>query len=184
MNSIELFYFISEFNKSEILTINKKINIIYRNYKTPPNEDTIKKILHTCKKVGRKLFLSNNLPLALKMKLDGIYIPSFNKSIEFKKKLNKNFRVLGSAHNLSEIRNKEKQGVDTIFLAPVFKTQKKTANLGINKFNLLAKLTNKKIIALGGINKNNIKSIKLVNCEGYAGITYFKNKEKIYDFRK
>ena len=31
-------------------------------------------------------------------------------------------------------------------------------------------------IALGGINKNNLKKIKMVNCNGFAGIKYFKNE--------
>ena len=80
----ELYYFISEFNESEILTISKKINIIYRNYKTPPNEDILKETQKVCKKSGKKLFLSNNIKLALKLKPDGVYIPAFNKSKRFK----------------------------------------------------------------------------------------------------
>jgi len=29
---------------------------------------------------------------------------------------------------------------------------------------------------LGGINKDNLKKIKMVNCNGFAGIKYFKNE--------
>tara|TARA_B100000780_G_C21035371_1_gene415222 strand:+ start:415 stop:969 length:555 start_codon:yes stop_codon:yes gene_type:complete len=184
MISKELYYFISEFNESEILRINKKINIIYRNYKTPPNEDILKKIQHTCKKTGKKLFLSNDVRLALKLKLDGVYIPAFNKCKILKLNFKNNFRILGSAHNLKEIKIKEKQGVDTVFLAPIFKTEKSSKYLGINKFNLLSNLTNKKIVALGGINENNTNSLKLLNCDGYAGITVFKNKKNIYGLTK
>ena len=184
MISMELFYFISELNKSEILTINKKINIIYRNYKTQPDEDILKKTLNICKKNGKKLFLSNNVKLAIKLNLDGVYIPSFNKSKNLIINYKKNFRILGSAHNLKEIRIKENQGVDTIFLAPVFKTKKSTKNLGISKFNYLSKLSKKKIVALGGINERNINKLKLLNCEGFAGISFFQNKREIYDFRK
>ena len=174
---MELFYFISEYNKSEILTLNKEVNIIYRNYKRPPNEDTLKEILHTCRKANRKLFLSNNMRLALKLKLDGVYLPSFNKSKYLRINYNADFRIIGSAHNLSEIRTKEKQGVDTIFLAPVFKTKKNKKNLGIIKFNFLSKLTEKKVVALGGINEKNINKLNLLNCQGFAGISYFKNKK-------
>ena len=176
MISKEYFYFISEFNESEILTIKKKINIIYRNYRTPPNEAILKKLLITCKKVGKKIFLSNNIKLALKLKLNGAYIPAFNKSTNLQINYKSTFRLLGSAHNLKEIRIKENQGVDTIFIAPVFKTLKSTKYLGINKFNLLSKLTSKKVVALGGINENNKNNLKLLNCDGYAGITFFKNK--------
>ncbi len=50
------------------------------------------------------------------MDLDGVYIPSFNndlKHLNYPKK--KNFLVLGSAHNIKEIRIKEMQKVDSIF---------------------------------------------------------------------
>ena len=46
------------------------------------------------------------------------------------------------------------------------------------KFNNLSKLTNRPIIALGGINNVNIKQLKLININGFAGISYF-NKKKI-----
>ena len=184
MISKELYYFISEFNESEILTINKRINIIYRNYKTPLNEDILKRIQKSCKKTGKKLFLSNNLKMALRLKLDGMYIPAFNKSKNLKFDFKSTFRILGSAHNLKEIKIKENQGVDTIFLAPVFKTAKSPKYLGIKKFNLLSMQTNKKIVALGGINKNNINNLKLLNCDGYAGITLFKNKKQTNNVTK
>jgi len=32
----------------------------------------------------------------------------------------KNFTILGSAHNISEIKFKEKQGVNLIFVSPLF----------------------------------------------------------------
>ena len=47
--------------------------------------------------------------------------------------------------------------------------------LGVIKYNLLSKYAYNENIALGGINKNNLKKIKLVNCSGFAGIKYFRN---------
>ena len=45
--------------------------------------------------------------------------------------------------------------------------------LCINKFKLLTKLTSKKVIALGGISSKNIKKLRLINCLGFAGISFF-----------
>ena len=109
------------------------------------------------------------------MGLDGVYLPSFNKSINinfYSKK--KNFIILGSAHNLKQIRNKELQGVNAIFLSSLFK-RKKTF-LGMYKFRLVKKLTKLKVIALGGINLKNINKIKLLDVYGFAGISYFQKK--------
>ena len=174
MISKELYYFISEFNESEILAISKKINIIYRNYKTPLNEDILKKIQKICKKTGKKLFLSNNIRLALKLKLDGVYIPAFNKSKNLKFNFKNSFRIIGSAHNLKEIKIKKKQKVKKIFVSSVFKKNKNY--LGINRFKTLSKNIESKVVALGGINNTNIGKVKLLNISSIAGISFFKKK--------
>jgi len=106
------------------------------------------------------------------LNLDGAYIPSFNKeknhlSFSFKK----NFLIIGSAHNNKEIKIKESQGVKILFLSSIFKKNKNY--LGINKFNLLSQLSDKKIVALGGIASVNLKKLKLLKCFGFAGISYF-----------
>ena len=120
--------------------------------------------------------ISNEINLAFKLKLDGVYLPSFNKKFYHKKFQHfKNFLIIGSAHSLKEIKIKERQNVEQIFLSPLFKTNKSSKFLGIVKFNNLSKLTKKPLIALGGINEKNIKQLKLINGKGFAGITYFKN---------
>ena len=130
------------------------------------------KLKKYCKKKGYKFFLSNNIKLAINLNLDGAYIPSFNKDTKhLSYSVIKKFLIIGSAHNNKEIKIKEKQGVDILFLSSIFKENKNY--LGINKFKLLSKLTKKKIIALGGISKKNINKLKLLNCFGFAGISYF-----------
>ena len=90
-------------------------------------------------------FILNNIKLALKLNLNGAYIPSFNKSYKhLAYSFKKNFKIIGSAHNLKEIRNKEIQKADKIFLSSLFKRNKNF--LGINKFKLLSKHTKKKIV--------------------------------------
>ena len=83
---------------------------------------------------------------------------------------------MGSAHNLKEIRVKEKQKVRIIFISSIFKENQNF--LGLNKFKLISNLSRMKIIALGGISKNNKKLVKLTKSIGYAGISYFENKKK------
>ena len=132
----------------------------------------ILKIKNYCKKKGIKFYLSNNIQLAIKLDLDGAYIPSFNKSLNhLSYSLKKKFKIIGSAHNLREIRIKEIQKVDKIFLSSLFKKNKNY--LGINKFKLLSKLTKKEIVVLGGISKKNIKKLKILNQSKFAGISYF-----------
>ena len=138
------------------------------------NINLIIKIRNFCKNDRRNFYLANDIKLALKLNLDGAYFPSFNKDL---KHLNytipKKFIIIGSAHNLKEIRIKEKQNVSQIFISSIFKKNKNY--LGFYKFKKLSKITNKNIIALGGINNKNLKMINLLNIKGYAAINLFKN---------
>ena len=167
------YYFINKFETNNISKQDKQTVIIYRNYSSKiPNEELILKIKKYCKKRGNKFYLSNNVKLAIKLNLDGAYIPSFNKTTKhLAYSLKKNFNVVGSAHNLKEIRIKERQNVKKIFLSSLFK--KNNNYLGINKFNSLTKLTKKDTVALGGISKNNLKKLLLFKKSEFAGISYF-----------
>ena len=167
------YYFINKFETNNISKQDRQTVIIYRNYSSKSkSEKPILKIKEYCRKKGIKFYLSNDIKLAIKLDLDGAYIPSFNKKINhlsysYKKK----FVLVGSAHNLREIRIKERQKVKKIFISSLFKQNKNF--LGVNKFKLLSKLTKKEIVALGGISKNNKKKLSLLNNPNFAGISYF-----------
>ena len=176
----KLFFFINTYDENHIRKLPKKVAIIFRNYETEYDERLILNIKRTCQKQGRKFFLSNNLKLAIKLDLDGVYLPSFNKSINFiKSNFKKKFIIIGSAHSVQEIKIKEQQGVKLIFLSPLFKVNKNNKFLNPIKFNLLAAKTNIKVIALGGINQLNFKKLNLVKSYGFAGISYFINQNNI-----
>ena len=170
---IKKYYFIEKFEKSNIDKQDIYTTIIYRNYKKNYKINEVILLKNYCKSKKLEFLLSNNIKLSIKLGLNGAYIPSFNKSFSHLSfKFKKGFSLIGSAHSLKEIRIKEKQNVEKIFLSSIFK--KNNNFLGINKFNLISKLSNKEIIALGGISKNNIKLINLTRSRGFAGISYFK----------
>jgi thiamine-phosphate pyrophosphorylase len=166
------YYFINKFDQSHIDKQDKGTTIIYRNYSQNVGDKLILKIKNYCKKKGNTFLISNNIKLAIKLDLDGAYIPSFNNdkkhlSYSFKKK----FIILGSAHNVYEIRTKELQKVEAIFLSSIFKKNKNY--LGVKRFKLLSLLTKKPFIALGGLSNNNLKKLNLIGCHGFAGISFF-----------
>ena len=169
----EKYYLINKFDSKNINRLSKDTIVIYRNYTLEKeDEKTILKIKELCKKKRIKFYLSNNVKLAIKHNLDGAYIPSFNKKINhLSYSLKKKFKIVGSAHNLMEMRIKELQGVNRIFLSSLFK--KNNNYLGLNKFKSFSNLTKKKIIVLGGVSKKNLNKIKLIKCEGFAGISFF-----------
>ena len=170
---IRKYYFINKFDTNNIDKQDQQTTIIYRNYSSKLTDQTlILKIKRYCRKKSIKFYLSNNIKLAIKLDLDGAYIPAFNKSLKhLAYSYKKNFKIIGSAHNLKEIKIKENQNVANIFLSSLFKKNKNF--LGINKFKLLSKLTTKNIIALGGISKKNKKKLYLLGQSDFAGISYF-----------
>lgn len=176
-NSLPKIYsYVDSFNLSDLSNLSNNINLIYRNYSKPNDIETIRKLKNFCRETRRKFFISNNIKLALNLKLDGIYIPSFNKKINYCDFNNKrpNFEIIGSAHNFKEIVCKEKQGCSEIFISPIFKNNKSNKYLGICKFSLLTYQIKKKTIALGGINENNYKQLRSLNISGFACISWAK----------
>ena len=126
MHKINKYYFINRFDTNNIDKLDKQTALIYRNYNSKTTDKKlILKIKKYCKIKKIKFYLSNNIKLAIKLDLDGAYIPSFNKSTKHLAfSLKKNFKIIGSAHNIKEIKIKEIQNVNRIFLSSVFKKNK------------------------------------------------------------
>ena len=170
---VNKYYFINKFDTNSIDKQDNQTAIIYRNYTSSgTKKSVIIKIKNYCAKKNKKFYLSSNVKLAINLNLDGAYIPAFNKSFSpLKYSYKKNFKFVGSAHNLKEINTKKLQKIKKIFLSSLFKKNKNY--LGINKFKIISKYTSHKIVALGGISKNNIKKLKLLGIKEFAGISYF-----------
>ena len=172
------FLFIDIYKEEYIRKLDKKIAIIFRNYSSKLNRSLILKIRNACRKDGRKFFLSNDLKLATSLCLDGVYLPSFNISLNINRtNMKKNFIIIGSAHTVREIKIKEQQGAIAIFISPLFKSKNNRRLLNSIKFNLLALQTRHKIIALGGITAKNLNKLRMTKSYGFAGISYFRNNE-------
>ena len=170
---LKKYYFINSFDTNIINKQDKTTTFIYRDYKRSKLDTTkILKLKTFLKKRGNKFLLANNFKMALKFKLDGVYLPSFNRRFDHLNYLTySNFIILGSAHNLKEIKIKERQRVQGIFISSLFK--KNNNFLGINKFKIICSYSKKNIIALGGISKKNINKLRLLNISGFAGISFF-----------
>jgi len=171
-----LFIFLDQYNSQIFKNKNTNIGIIYRNYNERKRENELIKIAKACKKNRYQLFVSNDTKLALKVKADGIYVPSFNKTKYFLNLEKKNVVILGSAHNQQEIQKKISQNCSAVFLSPLFNVKKSKKFLGLHQFNYLSYMNKINIFALGGISENNIRKLKLLYISGFGGIRIFKKK--------
>ena len=171
-----LFIFLDQYEDHVFENNNINIGVVYRNYKSIKREAELIKIAKACKKKRYQLYVSNDIRLATKVRADGLYIPSFNNKNLFRNLQNKNLIVLGSAHNQKEINEKVSQNCKAIFLSPIFNVEKSKFFLDIFKFNLLTFANKSNFLALGGINKKNIRKLQMLHVKGFAGISMFKKK--------
>jgi thiamine monophosphate synthase len=156
---------------------NKKISIIYRPDSNKEDVANLIKFRNQCRLKRFTFYIANNSKLFKNCKADGLYLSSYNKKIY----LNKNIRLIGSAHTFKEINEKIKQGCKTIFLSRLFKTsyENKKGFLGVVKFNLIADRYISTIIPLGGIRNLNLNKLNMINSDGFALMSETKKKPAI-----
>ena len=172
-NNYKKYYFLNKFDYSHLINLDQSISFIWRNKDNQTSLKSLVELRDFCKKHQRKLYLRNDLKLAIKLDVDGLYISSTNKDLILRPiTCKKKFEILGSAHNMKEIKIKKLQGVDKIFLSPIFK-DKKNQRLYLYKYLNLKKTIFMKDVALGGINRENLKKLKFIKPYGFAGISYF-----------
>ena len=75
------YYFINDCDTKVLDNQDKQTSIIYRNYShSKLNKKLLINLRDYCRKKKLRVYLSNDFKLALDLKFDGAYIPSFNKS--------------------------------------------------------------------------------------------------------
>jgi len=172
-----LFVFLDQYEHHIFKNNITNLGVIYRNYNQSNRKKELVKILNACKKNRYKLFVSNNIKLAIQVKADGLYIPAFNKSQNFTNHENKRLIIIGSAHNQHEMHQKIQQKCKLIFLSPIFHVKKNNNYLNIYKFSSLANSRKVNVLPLGGVNNKNIQKLNLLtSMKGFGGISIFKKK--------
>ena len=108
IKNLKKYYFINRFEYSHLINLDKNISFIWRNKDKETPINTLIKLRDFCKKNQRNFYISNNVKLAEKVKANGVYISSTNRNLNLRtNKFKKKFKILGSAHNLREIKIKE-----------------------------------------------------------------------------
>ena len=176
----ENFYFFTTYiNEQMIKNVVKfkNIAIIYNN-KYIINENNFLEIKNFCKINNIKFFIVDNLRLAIKYKLDGLIISHDNKRAYLNlSNYKKNFKLIGKAHSQNEYFFKIKQNCTAVLLSPIFQNLKYNTSkiLTISKFNQISKNWKIDVYALGGINFENIKKIKMTKAKGVGFISLISN---------
>lgn len=118
--------------------------------------------------------INDNVDIAVKVNADGVHIGQGDEAInEARKKLNKN-KIIGlSAHTVEEAILAEKNGADYIGVGAVFNTSTKSdaASVDLDTLRDICSSVNIPVVAIGGINEDNIIDLKGSGIDGIAIIS-------------
>ena len=168
---------IKDINLRKIKKYNKFL-IIYRNQSNKEDINDLLRFRKSCKLKLIQFYVANDFNLAVKLRADGVYLSSYNKTFRALNLKKNNFKLIGSAHNTSEIALKIKQGCQYILLSKLFLVDydKSSKFWGLIKFNGFTNTCFKNLVPLGGIKSSNLNKLKSLNCEAFAVLSEIKKK--------
>jgi thiamine-phosphate pyrophosphorylase len=124
---------------------------------------------------GFKLIMNDRADLCLAAEFDGVHVGQDDLSPESVRKLIGANRWLGvSTHNPEQVKEADRTPVDYIAVGPVFGTTSK-ANpdplIGLHGVRRARELTNKPLVAIGGITRQNCLSVVEAGADSVAVIS-------------
>lgn len=124
------------------------------------------------KKNGANLIINDRVDIALAVDADGVHLGWQSLEIEMVRRMIGQEKMIGfSAHNLQEAEKAENCGADYITISPIFDTAYKDyfiKPLGTDEIGKIKEQINIPVIALGGINENNVNDVLENGADGIA----------------
>ena len=133
-----------------------------------------KKLRELCN--GRACFLVNDrVDVALAVDADGVHLGQDDISVDIARKIIGNDKIIGlTVHNVEEATEAEKKGVDYVGLAPIFNTDTKEDSgtpCGIEMIKKVREKVDLPIVAVGGINKDNVRDVINLGADSAVAIS-------------
>jgi thiamine-phosphate pyrophosphorylase len=119
------------------------------------------------------LIINDHADIALAVEADGVHLGQDDLPLREARKIMGN-RIIGiSTHNLQQAKAAEEGGADYIGFGPVFHTATKDAGMpaGIDNLKIIKQNVNIPLVAIGGINLDNIESVINVGADAVAVAT-------------
>jgi thiamine monophosphate synthase len=160
------YVFLEEINdliKKNLVKFNNINIIIDINQKHKKKLENQLSIIRFAKKNKIPFLFKNDFQKCIKYNASGIFIDANYKKLTKPILLKKNFLIIGSVHNQLEYAHKLKQKCHLLMLSPLFFNEKYSKNkiLNVSKFNSKTINWNIDICALGGVNYETLRKIKL-----------------------
>ncbi|MEO0075151.1 MAG: thiamine phosphate synthase [candidate division WOR-3 bacterium] len=121
-----------------------------------------------------KLIINNRLDIALAINADGVHLGKNDMPIKKVKSLLNSDMLIGiTVRNVNQAQRAEKAGANYVSLGSIFPSPTKTKIpiVGINTLKKVSKTVSIPVIAIGGINKNNVIEVIQNGADGVAVIS-------------
>lgn len=128
-----------------------------------------------------KLLVNDRADIAFLAGADGVHLTSASIPTEI---IRQNFPaefIIGvSCHNLEKCLESKNEGADFVTYSPIFPTPGKGLPKGLKELNeVCEKLKSFPVIALGGIDESNYKSVLENGASGFAAIRFLQDKRNL-----
>ncbi len=134
---------------------------------------------------GTKLLVSDRADIALAGKADGVHLPANSLRADvIRRNFPEEFIIGVSTHSLAEAESAAKHGADFVVYGPVFESPGKGETVGLAGLKQVCdKLGDFPVLALGGINATNYRSVFDSGARGFAAIRFLNELGNIRQFR-
>ena len=134
-----------------------------------------KEIREITERKGANLIINDRVDIAIAVDADGVHLGWQSLEIDTVRRMIGQDKIIGfSAHSLEEAERAENSGADYISISPIFDTVNKDyfiEPLGVGEIGKIKAQINIPVIALGGINENNVSKVLKSGADGIAVIS-------------
>ncbi|MCK4758036.1 MAG: thiamine phosphate synthase [Thermoplasmata archaeon] len=131
-------------------------------------------LANLCKKAGVHLLVNNHVDIALAVDADGVHLGQSDMPLEDARQTFPDGIIGISCHTLDDVSEAERKGADYIAVSPVFFTTTKTdisKPLGLDGVSRFRKVTDLPLVAIGGINLDNVRDVVLAGADSVCAIS-------------
>lgn len=138
-------------------------------------------LVNVCRRAAIPLIVNDRIDIALALEASGVHLGQTDVPVPIARKLLGKDKIIGgTASNLEEALHLEKQDVDYIGIGHIFPTTSKLKHgppLGVKSLGQIVQRVNAPLIAIGGINAENLELVYAAGVQGAAVISSITDSE-------
>ena len=143
--------------------------------------ELVEKVVKITRGTKTKILVNDRADLAVAARADGVHLTSQSLPTQvIRKTFSVDFIVGVSAHSIEEAEAAKNQGADFVTFSPIFASPGKAFIKGLKALGKVCeKLKPFPVIALGGIDETNFKSVLETGASGFAAIRFLNDTENL-----